>query len=59
MRILTVKKAREYLLAKGVDWTEVWIRRQMGDGRIKFERNLNSVGIKVTELNRIVRERKA
>lgn len=54
--LLSVADSRKYLLKKGLDWGEVWIRRQMGKGRIVSEKVLSSVGIRKSELDRILKD---
>jgi|GEM_PF-3999548 len=56
--LLTVREAQSFLKKNGISWGCVWIRRQMGRGTIKIERQLNSVGIRKSELRRVIREKK-
>ena len=55
--LMTVRQAQEYLAENGLDWTEVWIRRLIGNGTIKSSMQFNSRVIAVTELNRILAEK--
>lgn len=53
----TVTEMREALKKGGLEWTEVWIRQQIGDGKIKSEKKFNSRIIHWTEIQRIIHER--
>lgn len=53
----TVNETREALKKGGVEWTEVWIRQQISDGRIKSEKKFSSRLISREEICRIIRDR--
>lgn len=55
---LSVKDSRDYLAMNGVDWSCVWIRTQIGVGKIRSEKILNARLIPKTELNRIIKREK-
>lgn len=55
---MSVPQARNHLAMNGVDWSTVWIRMQIGTGKIKSQKILNARLIPRTELARIIREHK-
>ena len=57
--LLTVREAQEILRTNGVDWTTVWIRMQIGAGKIKSVKIFNARLIHRSEVSRIIRERRA
>lgn len=57
-RLLTIAESQEYLALNGVEWTQVWIRIQIGYSHIKSELHFNSRVIPRVELDRIIRKRK-
>lgn len=54
-----MNQAREALKKGGIDWTEVWIRLQIGSGTIKSEKKFGSRVIPRLEIERIIKERLA
>lgn len=55
---MTVKESRDYLAINGVDWSCVWLRMQVGGGKIKSIKMLNARLIPRTELSRIIKQEK-
>ncbi|MEK7140489.1 MAG: hypothetical protein AAB815_01765 [Patescibacteria group bacterium] len=55
---MSVKESRDYLAMSGVDWSCVWIRMQIGVGKIKSVKMLNARLIPRTELSRIIKQEK-
>lgn len=53
----TVSEMREALKERGVEWTEIWIRLQISDGKIKSEKKYRSRLIPREEVERIIRDR--
>lgn len=54
---LTVSEMRELLNKNGIEWTEVWIRLQISDGKIKSVKKYRSRLIPRGEVERIIRDR--
>lgn len=55
---MNVKEARNYLALNGVDWSMVWLRMQIGTGKIKSEKMFNARLIPRSELSRIIIQEK-
>jgi hypothetical protein len=53
-----VKEAQTYLKDGGVAWTQEYIRRLIGNGKIKSKKILSSRAILLSELKRIINERR-
>ena len=56
---LSVNEAQEYLELNGVDFSQVWIRTLIGLGKIKSKKVFSSRVIPRTELDKIIKDRKA
>ena len=56
---LSVKESQEYLAKHGVNWTEVWIRLQIGEGKIQSEKMFSSRVIPKSELDKIIKDKEA
>lgn len=56
---LTVRDAKKFLDMNGVEWTEVWIRLQIGAKKIKSRKIFGSRVIPREELSRIVSRKRA
>ena len=54
---LTVKEAQEILFTNGIDWTTVWIRMQIGAGKIKSVKMFNARLIHRSEVSMIIKEK--
>lgn len=55
---LTVRESLELLALNGIDWTEVWMRIQIGSGKIRSFKEKHMRLIPREEVMRIVKEHK-
>jgi hypothetical protein len=56
---LSVKESKEYLELNGVTFSEIWIRTLIMHGSLKSKKIFSSRVIPRTELDKIIRDRKA
>lgn len=56
---LTVKEFHEKLTLNGVPWTQVWIRTQIGLGKIRSEKMFNARLVPREEATRIIKDFRA
>ncbi len=53
---LTVKEALHFLALNKIDWTEIWLRTQLGTGRIKSFKEKHMRLIPRVEIQRVIQE---